>query len=226
MPKWGMVIDLDKCTACGACITACHSENNVAPQSQDEAEKGRLTLWIRLIPFLKEEYLHTKVRLMPVMCQHCDKPPCTKVCPVGATYRDPEGIVGQIYARCIGCRYCTNNCPYTIKAFNWKAPSWPGDMGKAINPDVSVRSKGVVEKCTLCHHRLQKAREQARVEGRPLKQGDYIPACVEVCPAQAMYFGDLSDPHSQVSELERSPRSFRLMEDIGTHPKVIYLTEV
>jgi len=221
-----MVIDLDKCTGCGACIAACHSENNVAPQSAEEAKRGRLTRWIRLLPFTHGEYPHTRVRLMPVLCQHCDKPPCTKVCPVGATYKNPEGLVAQIYARCIGCRYCTNNCPYTIKSFNWREPEWPGDMVEALNPDVSVRPKGVVEKCTFCHHRLQKAREQARLEGRTLREGDYLPACVEACPAQAMYFGDLDDPRSQVSELERQPRAFRLMEDLGTHPKVIYLTEV
>lgn len=131
----------------------------------------------------------------------------------------------QTFARCIGCRYCTNACPYTRRAFNWYRPEFPGELEQALNPDVSVRPKGVVEKCTLCHHRLIGAREQARKEGRRLAEGDYLPACVEICPAGAMYFGDLDDSSSTVAELARSPRAFRYLEELGTEPKVIYLAE-
>ncbi len=161
---------------------------------------------------------------MPVMCQHCDRPPCIDVCPTSATYINPEGIVAQIYPRCIGCRYCANACPYAVKVFNWTSPDWPESMAAMHNPDVSLRPSGVIEKCTFCHHRLQQARERVRAEGRELAANDYVPACVQTCPADAMVFGDLDDPHSAVSGLAESPRAFRWMnEELGTRPKVIYL---
>ena len=133
--------------------------------------------------------------------------------------------MAQIYPRCIGCRYCTNACPYAAKVFNWTAPEWPDAMESMHNPDVSVRPKGVVEKCTFCHHRLMAARERARAAGRDLAPEDYVPACVETCPSEAMVFGDLDDPHSEVAAMADSPRAFRWMEELGTRPKVIYLRE-
>jgi molybdopterin-containing oxidoreductase family iron-sulfur binding subunit len=141
---------------------------------------------------------------------------------VKATYLNPEGIVAQIFGRCIGCRFCMVACPYSAKYFNWRLYQ---KEGPGQNPDVSVRPKGVVEKCTLCHHRLQRARERARAERRELIPGEYLPACAEVCPSRAIAFGDLDDPGSEVSRLARSPRAFRLQEELGTKPKVIYLTE-
>jgi molybdopterin-containing oxidoreductase family iron-sulfur binding subunit len=144
---------------------------------------------------------------------------------VRATYKNEEGVVGQIYPRCIGCRYCTTACPYTLRYFNWNPPEWTEELKQSLNPDVSIRPKGVVEKCTFCHHRLQKAKEKAELEGRPLKENDYLPACVETCPAEAMYFGDLDNSEHKVWELARSPRAFRLLEEIGTLPKVVYLME-
>ncbi len=225
MPKWAMVIDLDKCTACQACTIACRTENNIPFSSPEEAEKGRAILWIEMITITEGEFPHLKRRIIPRPCFHCDNPPCIKVCPVGATYKSEDGIVGQIYPRCIGCRYCTTACPYTARYFNWYEPYWNSEMGNAVNNDVSVRPKGVVEKCSFCHHRLQKAKEKARAEGRALLPEDYIPACVEACPSNAMFFGDLDDPKSVVSELSRNPRAFRFMEDLGTEPKVIYLRE-
>ncbi len=225
MPSWGMVIDLDKCTGCQACVVACQVENNLPVQGVREADEDRLTQWIYVLSSTEGEYPYVRTRYRPVFCQHCDSPPCVKVCPVGATYKNEEGIVGQVYSRCIGCRYCANNCPYTVKTFNWRDPEWPGNMSRGLNPDVSVRPKGVVEKCTFCHHRLQEARERVRAEGRELREGDYVPACVDTCPARAMVFGDLKNPHSEVSKQARSPRAMRLLEDLGTEPKVIYLTE-
>jgi molybdopterin-containing oxidoreductase family iron-sulfur binding subunit len=148
-----------------------------------------------------------------------------KVCPVGATFLNEEGIVGQIFSRCIGCRYCTTACPYTARYFNWREPQWPEPMAKHLNPDVSVRPKGVVEKCTLCHHRLQNARDQARAEKRPLRPDEYTPACVDACPCGAMIFGDLSNPNSEVAKLAHGRRAMKLLEDLGTEPKVIYLRE-
>jgi Fe-S-cluster-containing dehydrogenase component len=225
MARWGMVIDLDRCSACQACVVACKVENNVPFASPDEAARGRTISWMELLTNVEGSYPDVHVRYSPTACMHCDHPPCTKVCPTKATYLNPEGLVAQIYPRCIGCRYCTNNCPYTVKYFNWFAPQWPEPMDRALSPDVSLRPKGVVEKCTFCHHRLQKAREEARAEDRELREGDYLPACVEICPSQAMAFGDLEDPTSAVSRLARSGRAFQVLEDLGTEPKVYYLRE-
>jgi menaquinone reductase, iron-sulfur cluster-binding subunit len=225
MPRWGMVIDLAKCSACQSCTVACQTENNVPCVPPEEAIRGRTISWLSVLPVLEGEYPRLNLRLQPMPCVHCDNPPCIRVCPVQATAMGRDGIVRQIFARCIGCRYCTNACPYTRRMFNFYKPDFPGELAESLNPDVSVRPKGVVEKCTLCHHRLQKAREQARIDGREIAEGEYVPACVEVCPADAMYFGDLDDPHSTVSELARSTRAFRPLEDLGTRPKVIYLSE-
>ncbi len=221
MALWGMVIDLDRCTGCQACVMACKAENNVPPVGAKEAVRGRIISWMQVLTE-EEEHSGDVKRFLPRPCLHCDDPPCTKVCPVYATYRNPEGIVAQIYARCIGCRFCMAACPYNAKYFNWfrYQKDAPGQ-----NPDVSVRPKGVVEKCTFCHHRLQKARQRASAERRELAPGEYVPACAEACPARAIVFGDLSDPGSEVFRLARSSRAFRLQEELGTKPKVIYLSE-
>ena len=219
MALWGMVIDLDRCTGCQACVMACKAENNVPAVGPKEAARGRTISWMHVLKEESEE----RTRFLPRPCLQCDDPPCTKVCPVYATYRNPEGIVAQIYARCIGCRFCMAACPYNAKYFNWLRyqKEAPGQ-----NPDVSVRPKGVVEKCTFCHHRLQKAREQALAERRDLAAGEYVTACAEACPARAITFGDLNDEASDVARLARSPRAFRLGEELGTRPKVFYLAEL
>jgi molybdopterin-containing oxidoreductase family iron-sulfur binding subunit len=217
-----MVIDLDRCTGCQACVIACKQENNVPFVSPAEAEKRRIIAWINIIQ-LREESAPSRMRFLPILCQHCDRPPCTPVCPVGATYKNKEGLVAQVYPRCIGCRYCANACPYTIKFFNWYPPQWPKQMMPMLNPDVSVRPKGVVEKCTFCHHRLMKAKEKTKTEKRELSPEDYMPACAQTCPTSAIVFGDLDDPYSEVAKLSKDTRAFTLMEDLGTKPKVIYL---
>ena len=227
MPRWGMVIDLDKCTACQACVVACQQENNVPFVEEQEFVRRRAISWMKILREIEGSYPELHARFIPRPCMQCDNPPCTRVCPVHATYLNPEGIVAQVYARCIGCRFCMAGCPYTVKYFNWfdYHSRQPASLRAGANPDVSVRPKGVVEKCTFCHHRLLKARDQAAAEKRALQPGDYVPACVEDCPARAMYFGDLSDPGSEVARLAKSPRAFRLLEDLGTQPKVFYLAE-
>lgn len=223
MTRWGMVIDLDRCTGCGACAAACQLENNVPTVSRAEAERGHSMGWVRMIHEVEGEFPNAHVRTYPRLCQHCDNAPCTYVCPVHATYRAPDGIVAQIYPQCIGCRYCMAACPYSVKTFNWFEPNLPEQLRQACNPDVSQRPKGVVEKCTFCSHRLQHAKEQARVRDVPLQESDYQPACVEACPAGAIFFGDYDDPDSTVSHLAADRRAERLLEDLGTEPKVIYL---
>jgi len=223
--RWGMVIDLDRCTGCGTCMAACHQENNLTAVGPEESSRDRAFHWLRLLPEVSGSGAEVKVRYVPQPCVHCDDPPCVRVCPVHATYLGEEGIVAQIYSRCIGCRYCVAACPYNAKVFNWYEPEWPGDLKRRANPDVSLRGKGVVEKCTFCHHRVVKAREETRAAGREMQDGDVTPACAESCPPRAIVFGDLDDPTSRVSEMTRSPRAFRLHADLGTKPKVYYLAE-
>lgn len=222
--RWGMVIDLDRCTACGACVVACQQENNV-PTTQTEygAQRGQ-TEWMTML-WQESEQAEALPRMLPMPCMHCELAPCTKVCPVGATYKDPEGIVAQIYERCIGCRFCTNACPYTRRYFNWAEPKWEGNLIQTLNPDVATRPRGVVEKCTFCSHRVQGAKERAALVGRGPTDEEMkrLPACASVCPAEAITFGDMRDPKSAVSELARNPRAFRLMEELGTEPGVVYL---
>jgi molybdopterin-containing oxidoreductase family iron-sulfur binding subunit len=156
---------------------------------------------------------------------HCDRPPCTKVCPVDATHINAEGIVEQVYPRCIGVRMCISNCPYTVRYFNWYPPSWPEEYKRGLNPDVYLRQKGITEKCNFCIQRIRRGKMKAKMEKRKVRDGEIVPACAETCPSEAITFGDLNDPESRVSKLSRSPRAFRLMEDLGTQPKVYYLKE-
>lgn len=241
MTSWAMVIDLDKCVACQGCSIACRQENNLPATAPEQAKLGRTFRWNDVFPFpindphAAGEYPNVKVHYMTRPCMHCENPPCTKVCPVQATYRDDEGLVRQDYNRCIGCRFCTVACPYGVRHFNWEEPAWSPELARSLNPDTvsvngsaegpSPRAKGVVEKCTFCIHRLHKARAKAEAEGRPFRNDEYMPACVETCTARARYFGDLDDPNSTVSKLAAGSRAFRLLQDIGTHPKVIYLQE-
>ncbi len=241
MPKWSMVIDLDKCVACQGCSIACRFENNTPVASPEQALMGRSILWNEVFPNpinpTEEtgEYPHVQSRYITRPCMHCENPPCVKVCPVQATFQDDEGLVRQNYERCIGCRFCTVACPYGVRYFNWQKPEWTPEMARHLTPD-SVKGKGsaegpaarpagVVEKCTFCIHRLHKERARAVAEGRDFRSDDYVPACVQTCTGKARFFGDLDDPESTVSILAKNQRAFRLLEDVGTHPKVVYLRE-
>lgn len=226
--RYGMAIDLDRCTGCGACMIACAVENNIPPAAPAATEKTGTT-WIRVykvdngIPFPENRSVY-----VPLPCQQCDHhTPCESVCPQKAVeYDDATGIVGQIPVRCLGCRYCMTACPYHARYFNWWDPVWPQGMEKALNPDVSTRMRGVVEKCNFCHSRYHAAKEKAAAEGRKdLREGEYTPACVEACPARAITFGDLADAQSEVSRLAAGDTAFRLLERLGTEPKVSYISD-
>jgi Fe-S-cluster-containing dehydrogenase component len=223
MTRWGMVIDTDRCTGCGACVVACHAENNIQTVGEVEAGKGRAMHWIRVERYYEGEFPDIKVRFQPVMCQQCGHAPCEPVCPVYATYHTPEGLNAMVYARCIGTRYCANNCPYTVRFFNWFSPDFPEPLERQLNPDVSVRSAGIMEKCTFCVQRIQDAQDVAKDEDREVRDGEIRTACSQSCPAEAIVFGDLDDPDSRVSELAEMARAQRLLEDLSTEPSVIYL---
>lgn len=221
--RWGMAIDLDRCTGCQACVAACHAENNLPVSTPESAAKGRAFHWIRVDRYYEGEFPNVRVKYMPVLCQQCDEAPCEPVCPVYATYKNPEGLNVQVYNRCVGTRYCANNCPYSVRFFNWFDPAWPEPLQLQHNPDVSIRMSGVMEKCTFCIQRIQRAEATAKEEKRTMQDGDVQPACVQSCPAEAMVFGDLNDPESKVARLAESGRATRLLEELGTKPKVFYL---
>ena len=222
--RWGMVIDLDRCTLCGSCTVACREENNI-PSSGPEAEQhGAHIEWISLL-WQEPEAPGAMPEGMPFPCQHCTDAPCVKVCPVGATYKTDEGITMQIWDRCIGCRYCMVACPYGRRSFNWEEPRWDGTAVQLLNPDVATRPEGVVEKCTFCAHRIRKVREDAEIEHRDIRDDEVqrLPACAAACPAEAITFGNMADPTTRVAELARGPRRFKLLDELGTDPGVVYL---
>ncbi len=221
--KWGMVVDLDRCTGCEACVVACRAENNIPTVGDAQAAKGRAIHWIRVERYWEGEFPDVRVKFMPVLCQHCDAAPCEPVCPTYASYHNPEGLNAQVYNRCIGTRYCANACPYTVRFFNFFNPVWDKPFHLQLNPDVSVRSVGVMEKCTFCVQRIKAAEIRADSENRELKEGEFNPACVQSCPSGALVFGDLNDPASEVSRRSQSNRATKLLGELGTLPKVTYL---
>jgi molybdopterin-containing oxidoreductase family iron-sulfur binding subunit len=221
--RWGMVVDVDRCTGCKACEVACAAENNVPVAGVDEVAKGREYKWIRVERYWEGEYPNVRVRYLPVLCQQCEQAPCEPVCPVYATYHGRDHLNVQVYNRCVGTRYCANNCPYNARYFNWFKPQWPEPLEQQLNPDVTVRSAGVMEKCTFCIQRIRRVEEDAKLEGRAVADGEMQPACAQACPTDALIFGDLDDPESLVSRLSRNGRRQRLLEDLGTQPKITYL---
>ena len=216
--RWGMAIDLDRCTGCQACVAACHAENNLPVSNPEQAALGRAVHWIRVDRYYEGEFPNIRVKHRPVLCQQCDEAPCEPVCPVYATYKNPEGLNVQVYNRCVGTRYCANNCPYSVRFFNWFDPEWPEPLQLQHNPDVSIRESGVMEKCTFCIQRIKRAEEEGT--------NNLQPACVQSCPAEAMVFGDLNDPGSKVAQLAENSRATQFLEELGTKPKVFYLERV
>jgi len=222
--KWTMVIDLDKCTGCGACMVACHAENNVPIVSEREVTRARGMHWIRIERYWTASYPDPRPYFLPILCQQCSNAPCEPVCPVYATnHSNRENLNLQVYNRCVGTRYCQNNDPYKVRFFNFFDPSFPEPLRNQLNPDVTVRSAGIMEKCTFCIQRIRRAEEAALVAGTPIGQAEPIPACVQTCPPGALSFGDLNDPNSPIATLVSDPRAFRLLDNLGTEPAIYYL---
>ncbi|MBC7692730.1 MAG: 4Fe-4S dicluster domain-containing protein [Methylotenera sp.] len=226
--RWGMAIDLNSCTGCGACVIGCMAENNTPVVGRNNVRVSREMHWIRLDRYYSGSTENPDVVFQPMLCQHCENAPCESVCPVLATVHDDEGMNSQIYNRCVGTRYCQNNCPYKVRRFNffdhWK--SYEGTMNLAWNPDVTVRTRGIMEKCTFCVQRIRGAKDKAKDEGRKLLDGELKPACQQTCPTDAIIFGDINDPNSRVSQLRGDARAFRVLEILNVKPSISYMTKV
>jgi len=227
--RYGMVIDVDRCTGCGSCMVACAAENNVAPAPARATERTGIT------PMRVERvgnggsHADRQERFLPVLCMQCEhETPCVSVCPQQAVEMDhATGIVFQMTQRCLGCRYCMTACPYHARYFNWWDPAWPAGMENTLNPGVAPRMRGVVEKCNFCHGRLQAAQEKSATAGKEdLDPADYTPACVEACPTSAIIFGDLADASTEVARQSHDAGSFRLLPKLGTEPKVYYRSKL
>ncbi len=245
--SWGMIVDLDKCTGCQACVVACQSENNIPINEEEHFNQRRAIQWIRVERYWEGEFPDVKARFIPIFCQHCADAPCEPVCPVYATYHNSEGLNVQVYNRCIGTRFCANGCPYHARFFNFWEPEWPESLTNQLNPDVTVRSRGIMEKCTFCIQRIRRTGRKADQENIAVTdeslERQLSPACVNACPTETLVFGDLLDMLSARRSHERLPqpknraqeivkreleegRGYRVLEELGTNPSVIYLRKV
>lgn len=226
--KWGMVIDLSACTGCSACVIACQSENNIATVGPEQVERGREMHWLRIDSYYEGSESNPKVVHQPMLCQHCDHAPCENVCPVNATNHSSDGLNQMVYNRCVGTRYCANNCPYKVRRYNFfdytSETTEPASL--KYNPEVTVRPRGVMEKCSFCVQRIEDARVRAKGENRKVRDGDVVTACAAACPSGAIVFGDLKDAESRVAQLSESKRGYKVLEELGTRPAVTYLANL
>jgi Fe-S-cluster-containing dehydrogenase component len=209
-------------------VVACYAENNIGVTEEDQAAMQRVRQWILVDRYWEThgDFPDVSARFLPVMCQQCAKAPCEPVCPVFASLHSRDGLNEQVYNRCIGTRYCAQNCPYKARVFNFFAPEFPAPLEQQLNPDVTVRTVGIMEKCTFCVQRIRRAVQRAGTESRDITDSEITPACVQTCPPGALVFGNLNDPTSRVAGLWSSPRGFKLLEAVGSEPSVVYLQKI